>query len=64
MDNFIKLKKVLNEKFHGRRPVGGPRLKWEDNIGWNSSLLLNIRGWRRLAQGSNMWRRPVEEATA
>jgi hypothetical protein len=64
MDNFIKLKKVLNEKFHGRILVGGPRLKREDNIGRNSSLLLNVRGWRRLAQGRNIWRRTVEEATA
>jgi hypothetical protein len=46
MDNSGIPKKVLDGKFHGRRPVGRPRLRWED-IRRDSLLLLNIRGWRR-----------------
>jgi len=51
------------EKFHGRRHVGRPRLRWED-IRKDSSLLLNIRGWRRLAGGRNTWGRTTEGARA
>jgi hypothetical protein len=46
MDNSRIPTKVLDGKFHGRIPVGRPRLSWEDNIR-RDSLLLNIRGWRR-----------------
>jgi hypothetical protein len=37
-----RMPKIINEKFYGRRPVGGPRLRWED-IRRDSSLLLNMR---------------------
>jgi hypothetical protein len=30
MDNSRIPKKVLDRKYHGRRPVGRPRLRWED----------------------------------
>lgn len=54
--------KIMNEKFYGRRPVGRPRLRWED-IRRGSSLLLNIRGWGSLAEtgisGDELWKRPV-----
>jgi hypothetical protein len=38
-----RMPKIMNTKFYGRRPVGRPRLRWED-IRRDSSLLLNIRG--------------------
>jgi hypothetical protein len=57
MDNSrIPVKKVLDGKFHGGRRVGRPRLRWEDNISRDSLLLLNIRGWRRLTGGRDIWR--------
>jgi hypothetical protein len=40
---------MLNGKFHGRRPVGRPRLRWEENTRRASLLLLNVRGRRKLA---------------
>jgi len=46
-------KKLLDEKFHGRRPVGRPRMRWED-ITRDFSLLLNIRGWWKLQQENLM----------
>ena len=53
--------KIMNEKFYGRRPVGRPRRRWEDNRR-DSSLLLNIRGWKSLAEtgisGDELWKRP------
>jgi hypothetical protein len=32
---------------HGRRLAGRPRLRWEGNTTKDSSLQLNVRGWRR-----------------
>jgi hypothetical protein len=60
MDNCRIPKKVLDGKFLGRRPVGRPRLRWKDIIR-RDSLLLNIRGWRRWAGDSDVWRRTIEE---
>jgi hypothetical protein len=59
MDNSRIPKKVLDGKFYGRRPVGRPRLRWED-IRRDSLLLLNIRGWRRWTGDRDIWRRTVE----
>jgi hypothetical protein len=64
MDNSRIPKKVMDGKFHGRRPVGRPRLRWEDNIRRESLLLLHIRGWRRWAGDRDIWRRTIEEARA
>jgi hypothetical protein len=64
MDNSRIPKKVMDGKFHGRRPVGRPRLRWEDNIRRESLLLLHIRGWRRWAGDRDIWRRTIEEAVA
>jgi hypothetical protein len=55
MDNTRVPKKVMNGRFHGRRPVRRPRLRRED-ISRASLLLLNIRGWKRLAEGRHIWR--------
>lgn len=44
---FIRIpKKVENVRFHGRRPLGKPRLRWED-IRKDSSLLLSIKVWSK-----------------
>ena len=40
-------KKVLNGKCHRKRPVGRPRIRWEDVVLWDTSQILAIRGWRR-----------------
>jgi hypothetical protein len=44
MDNSRIPKKVLDGKLHGRRPVGRPRLRWEDNIRRDSLSLLDEMG--------------------
>jgi len=46
----------LNGKFDGRRPVGRPWLRWEYDIRRDFLLLLNVRGWRRLAGDRCIWR--------
>ena len=50
----------MNGKFHRRRSVGRPRLRWEDNIRLYSSLLLNIRGWRGVVGDRDVWRQLLE----
>lgn len=64
MDNSRIPKKVLDWNFRGRRPVGRPRLRWEENIKRDFSLLLSIRGWRRLEGAREMWKRTTEVARA
>ena len=55
-----RIPKIM-KKNYGRRPVGRPRLRWED-IRSDFSLLLNIRGRRSLAEtgtsGDELWKRP------
>jgi hypothetical protein len=63
MDNSRVSKKVLVGKFHGRRHVGRPRLRWADNIRRDPSLLLNIRGWRRVVGNRDIRRQTIEEAS-
>jgi hypothetical protein len=63
MDNTSVLEKLLDEKIHGIRPVGRPRLRRVDNNRRDSFLLLNIRGWRRLAGKRDIWRQNIDEAS-
>jgi hypothetical protein len=49
--------RVLVGRPEGKRPLGGPRLRWEDNIkvyfkdvGWE------VMDWIDLAQDRNRWR--------
>jgi hypothetical protein len=37
-------------------------LRWEDNNRRDSSLLLNIKGWKKLAGDRDIWRGTGEEA--
>ena len=44
-DECIPKKRVLNGKFHNKRPVGKPRTKWEDVFWRDTSQILGLRGW-------------------
>ena len=38
--------KILINKFAGKRPLGRPRRKWEDNIGiYLKEIYINTRNW-------------------
>jgi hypothetical protein len=50
----IPKKKVLNGKFHGRRSVGRPQLRWE-------YIRIDLR---MLDKDRDIWRRATEEAKA
>jgi hypothetical protein len=54
--------RVLLGKPEGKRPLGRPRLRWEDNI----MMVLHKVGcggidWVELAQGKDRWRALVNE---
>ena len=55
---------LLDGKFYGRRRVGRPRMRWEDNNRRGSSLLLNRRERRRLAGDMRFWNWIIEEDRA
>ena len=53
--------KILTSKPTGKRPLGRPRRRWEDNI---RMVLegINARNWVDSAQDRNYWRALVNEA--
>jgi hypothetical protein len=57
-------KKVLNGKFHNTRPLGRPRIRWEDAVQKNALQILGTRGWRRRAENREEWRQLLREAKA
>ena len=49
--------RVLVGKPEGRRPLGRPRRRWEDNIKMNlREVGCGCMNWRELAQGTDRWR--------
>jgi hypothetical protein len=49
--------KILTRTSTGRRPLGRPRHRWEDNIRMNlKEIGINTRNWVDLAQDTNYWR--------
>jgi len=55
-------KKVLNGKIHNTRPVGKPRLRWEDVVRRDTSQNMGNGGRRRRAKDREEWRRLLREA--
>ena len=54
------IKKLVHVNFHGRRRVGRPRLRRDDNSRRDSLLLLNAGGWRMIEYNRNIWRRTLK----
>ena len=47
---------VLVGKPEGRRPLGRPRRRWEDNINMDLKDVCECTNWIELVQDRNMWR--------
>ena len=56
--------RVFNGRMEGRRPVGRPRKRWEDEVSEDSRSLLHIDNWKRMAKERDAWRHKLEEARA
>jgi hypothetical protein len=53
--------RVLVEKPEGKKPLGRPRHRWEDNIKMDLQELGGDRGdWMELAQDRDRWRALVD----
>ena len=48
--------KILTGTPAGKRPLGRPRLRWEDNIRMDlKEISINMRKWVDLAQDRDYW---------
>ena len=55
--------KILTGKPTGKRPLGRPRRRWEDNIRMDlEEIGINAGNWVDLAQDRNYWRALVNVA--
>ncbi|KAG8229814.1 hypothetical protein J437_LFUL008182, partial [Ladona fulva] len=57
-------KTVFLESMGGKRPVGKPRARWEDNVSKDTRDLLGIRSWREQSRDQDGWRQKIDEAKA
>ena len=56
--------KILTGTPAGKRPLGRPRLKWEDNMRMNlKEMGINEGRWVDSAQDGDYWRALVNEAS-
>ena len=63
MEEFRTAFKILTDTPTGKRPVGRPRQRWEDNIRMNLKKIgINTRNWFDLAQDRDYWRALVNAA--
>ena len=63
MEEGRKAFKILTGKRTGKRPLGRPRRRWEDNIRMNlEEIGINAGNWVDSAQDRNYWRALVNVA--
>ena len=55
--------KILTDKPTGKRPLGRPRRRWEDNIGMDlQEIGINADNWVHSVQDKDYWRALVNMA--
>ena len=63
MGEGIGVYRVLVGKHEGKRPLGRPRSRWEDNIRMDlQEVALRYEDWTGLAQDRDRWRALVSAA--
>ena len=63
MEEDMSAFRILTGKPTGKRPLGRPRRRWEDNIRMDLKVIgINARNWVDSAQDRNYWRALVNGA--
>jgi hypothetical protein len=57
-------KRIMNGHPGGKRPVGRPRLRWEDEVKRDAARLLQLESWKTAAEDRRGWRQKLLEAKA
>jgi len=55
--------RVIVGKPEGKRPLGRPKLRWEDNIKMDLREVGGVGDWMELAQDRDRWRALVNTVT-
>jgi len=58
-DNNVK--KIKRWKPMSKRPIGRPKLRWEDDV-LEDIKSMNVRNWKNVAQDRERWKKLVEQA--
>jgi hypothetical protein len=58
-DNSVK--KIKRWKPMYKRPIGSPKLRWEDDV-LEDIRNMNVGNWKNLAQNRDRWKKVVEQA--
>jgi len=58
-DNNVK--KIKRWKPMSKRPIGRPKLRWEDDV-LEDIKSRNVRNWKNAAQNRDRWKEVVEQA--
>jgi hypothetical protein len=58
-DNNVK--KIKKWKPMYKRPIGRPKLRWEDDVSEDIKSM-NLRNWRNVAQDGERWKKVIEQA--
>ena len=63
MEEGVSAFKILTGKPAGKRPLGRPSCRWEDNIRMDlSEICINTKNWVDMTQDRNYWRALVNAA--
>jgi len=57
-DNNVQ--KIKRWKPMSKRPVGRPKMRWEDDI-LEDKRSMNVRNWKKVAQVRDSWKSAVEQ---
>jgi hypothetical protein len=55
------VKKIKRWKPMSKRPLGRPKLRWEDDVSEDIKSL-NLLNWRNVTQDRERWKKVVEQA--
>jgi hypothetical protein len=58
-DNIMQ--KIKRWKPMAKRPIGRPKLRWEDNV-LEDVRGMNVRNWKKVTQNRDRWKEVVKQA--